>query len=54
VPEPAGETPCATEVGDGEWHFNLGTKSSGMSADVWKLTVMLDDRRGFSAFVAIR
>jgi hypothetical protein len=38
---------------DGEWHFNLDTKATGMSAGIWLLRATLSDGSQHTAWIQI-
>jgi hypothetical protein len=39
---------------DGEWHFNLDTKATGMSPGIWLLTATLSDGSQHSAWTQLK
>jgi hypothetical protein len=43
-----------TDASTGEWHFNLDTKTSGMSQGTWYLTAKLSDGSTHFVYIAIK
>jgi hypothetical protein len=54
TPTEAATTGDQFRLTDGQWHFNLDSKATGMSAGVWLVRATLSDGSQHSAWVQIK
>ncbi len=54
TPTDAATTGNQFRLTDSEWHFNLNTKSTGMSAGKWQLTATLSDSSQHSVWIQLK
>jgi hypothetical protein len=54
TPTDAATTGSQFRLAGDEWHFNLDTKATGMSAGIWQLRATLSDGTQHSAWIQIK
>lgn len=53
-PQDAATTGNQFRLTDGEWHFNLDTKATGMTRGIWQLVATLSDGSQHRAWIQVK